>query len=105
MNEIAINNERREPKQSILADGYKYLFNSTKDFIDKYPLHAEHKFTPLEYHGYKETPENIKHVIEELEYEITVHPQYTDILLDKMIAMKQLLSKHELQPPAATVTA
>jgi hypothetical protein len=90
-----ISNNYQQDTKPIVAEGYKYLFNSTKDFIDKYPLHAEHKFTPLEYHGYKETPENIKHVIEELEYEITVHPKYTDILLDKMIAMKQLLLKYD----------
>lgn len=94
MNNIVIN-QTEKPKEKIIADGYTYLFQSTKEFIDKYPLHAEHQFTPLEYHGYKETPTNIRHVIEELKYELSVYPQHTDILLDKLNQMKSLLKKYE----------
>ena len=79
----------------LLADGYEYMFQSTKEFIDKYPMHSEGKRSALKYHGYKETAENIKHVLEELKYELSIYPQCADILLDKINEMNHLLNKYE----------
>ena len=84
-----------EPKRNIHAEGFKYMFQSTKESIDKQPLHSPYKITPLEYHGYKETAENVRHVLEELKYELSVYPEHTDILLDKIIQMGTLLKKIE----------
>ena len=66
---------------------------TTKEFIDKQPMHSPYKITPLEYHGYKETAENVRHVLEELKYELSVYPQHADVLLDKIIEMGTLLKK------------
>lgn len=92
---ISYSNEPFEPKKKLQADGFEYMFQSTKEFIDKQPLHSPYKITALEYHGYKETSENIKHVLEELKYELSIYPQYTDILLDKINEMNALLKKYE----------
>jgi hypothetical protein len=94
-NNISNSLEPVYPKKKLRADGFEYMFQSTKEFIDKQPLHAPYKITALEYHGYKETPENIKHVLEELKYELSVYPQYSDILLDKINEMNVLLKKYE----------
>jgi len=78
----------------LIVEGFKYLSQSTKEFIDKYPMHSPYKFTALEYHGYRKTPENIEMVLEELKYEISVYPEHADILLDKINEMKKL--QHEM---------
>ena len=87
-------NPYRNPKRSITADGFKYLFRHTQEFIDQYPLHSSdgvRHLTPLQYHGYNETEENILQVMEELQYEMKVYPEHSDILLDKYNEMDSLL--------------
>jgi hypothetical protein len=56
----------------------------TKKLINKYPYYAEMKICPLAYHGYRETENNIKQVIEEIRYELSVYPENCDILLDQI---------------------
>jgi hypothetical protein len=72
------------------------LRQSTKDLIDKWPLHSDYKITPMQYYGYKETPENVNECIEELKYELSVYPERADILLDKINEMNALVKK--IQP-------
>lgn len=94
MDNIAIN-QTENSKKKLIADGCTYMFQSTKEFIDQYHMHSDCVFNALEYHGYKETPTNIKHVIEELKYELSIYPEFADILLDKLNEMNLLLKKYE----------
>lgn len=60
-----------------------------KDYIKKHgPFYAPIAICPLDYHGYKYTQENINEVIEEIEYELSVHPEHADILLDHINNVK-----------------
>lgn len=68
------------------------MLDSTKELIDKYPFYSEMAICPLAYHGYKETESNIKSVMEEIQYELTVYPESCDILLDQLNSMKSKLA-------------
>lgn len=60
------------------------IMQHTKDIIDKWPYYGKMKMCPLAYHGYRETEKNIKQVVEEIKYELSVYPENRDILLDQI---------------------
>lgn len=53
------------------------------------PFYAPILICPLDYHGYRYTDENIKEVIEEIEYELSIYPEYSDVLLDHINSIKR----------------
>ena len=74
------------------------ILPSIKAFIDREPFYAPILICPLDYHGYKVSNENIEMVIEEIEYELSKYPEYTDVLLDHILSLKrkkQLLNQKE----------
>lgn len=68
------------------------VMQHTKDLINNNPYYAEMNICPIAYHGYKLTDENIKQVIEEIQYELKVYPENCDILLDQINSLKAKLA-------------
>jgi hypothetical protein len=69
------------------------LIENEKQIIDKGPLYSKMILCPLRYHGYKETSYTIGLCIAAIEYELTVYPEYIDILLDHLNNLKSKLKK------------
>lgn len=69
----------------------------TKDLINKWPYYSDMKICPLQYHGYRVTDNNIKEVIAEIEYELSVRPEHADVLLDHVNNLKKQLSHADAQ--------
>lgn len=50
---------------------------------------------PIAYHGYKETISTLREVIEEIDVELLLRPQDTNILLDHRISLQKRLDALE----------
>lgn len=72
--------------------------NHTKQLINNNPYYADMAICPIDYHGYKLTKENLKQVIEEIEYEISVYPENCDKLLDQINSLKAKVGKSYQTP-------
>lgn len=66
------------------------ILPSMKEWLDEKPFYSEIRINPLDYHGYRYTKENVEMVIEELQYELSKYPEYSDILLDHILSVKNL---------------
>ncbi len=60
-------------------------------------FYSKMKMCPIEYHGYRETVENVEELIEEIDVELMLKPQYSDNLLDHRNSLSKKLDKLKIE--------